>query len=71
MSVLAIAAGAAGAGWAMASFGPEVDVPGARRFLGREKALLDAGETPRFATLREMEKGCSAFLGTELSEEAR
>lgn len=60
MSVMAIAAGAGAAGWAMASFGEEADIPGASVFLGRKKTLLDAGRTPRFANIKEMEKVCPA-----------
>lgn len=57
-SVLAIALGAGAAGWAMASWGKGSSVPG---LLPRgQKILLDTGRKPRFATIKEMEKVCSA-----------
>lgn len=54
VSVLAIAAGAGAAGWAVASLG-EHGVPGLQLLPRRQKILLD-GRTPRFANIREMER---------------
>ena len=55
-SVIAVAAGAGAAGWAIASFGQGTDTPWADLIPGRKKTLLDADRPPRFANIREMEK---------------
>lgn len=56
MSVLAVAAGAGAAGWAIASFGQGAGAPWADLIPGHRKTLLDADRPPRFANIREMEK---------------
>ncbi|SPO00116.1 probable D-lactate dehydrogenase (cytochrome) [Cephalotrichum gorgonifer] len=55
-SVLAVAAGAGAAGWAVASFTKGDGVPGTNLTLGPKKTLLDAGSAPRYANLKQMEK---------------
>lgn len=55
-SVLAIATAAGAAGWAMASLGGELGFPDLRWLPKRQKILLDAGRTPRFANIRDMER---------------
>lgn len=61
-SVLAVAAGAGAAGWAVASFGQGADAPWANLIPGHKKTLLDADRPPRFANVRELEKVRSVTL---------
>lgn len=56
LTVLAVAAGAGAAGWAIASFGQGAGAPWAGFVPGYKKTLLDADRPPRFANIREMEK---------------